>query len=187
MKKSILLLISIFLLTSCIPKSSHQINSYDLYIDINPKNNIKSNKVIKVKYPTALGPIGGSKIYYKRDGITSYYLYSIWSSSLTRLIYKDILLALQNSKKYKEVLGYNSSAKADIILETEIIDFYHIVDNNSSYAKITINIKYIDANSKKVIKSQTFTYKKYLKNANAKSFIEGAKTALREFLTKTLK
>ncbi len=179
-------IIAIFaiILSGCIPKPVHTLKSYDLTINNNFKSNKKINKVLKVKYPTALGAIGSSKIYYKKDDITSYYLYSKWSDTLSRLIYKDILISLQNSKKYRSVIGYNSSAKADIILETQIVNFYHIIDNNSSYAQITINIKYIDANSQNIIKSKVFSYKIPVENKNAKSFVVAVKEVLKEFLAK---
>jgi len=184
-KRRVLLLTFIaFTISGCIPKATHEMSSYDLYISNSTnRNSSKSNKILKVKFPIALATLNSSRIFYKKDGITSYYLYSRWSSSLNRLLYRDILLSLQKSNSYKDVIGYSSDARVDIYLETEIIDFYHIVEKESSYAKITINIKYIDAKSNNLIKSRTFDFKKYLDNANAKSFVNGAKEALREFLS----
>ena len=183
MKRVVSIIFAIFLITGCIPKATHQINTYDLSVNIDTTSTKRVNKVLKVKYPMALGAINSSRIFYKKDGITSYYLYSRWSDSLSRLIYKDILTALQNSKKYKDVIGYSSSARADLSLEVEIVDFYHIVENsNTSYALITINVRYLDEKTQKIVKSKVFRYKKYLDNANAKSFVKAAKEALREFL-----
>jgi len=181
-KKIILLSLALVLITSCMPKATHKINSYDLSVNVNSTNYTKVNKVLKVKYPVALGAINSSRIFYKKGAITSYYLYSRWSNPLSRLLYKDILTTLQNSKRYKSVIGYSSSARADLSLEIEIIDFYHIVEDNSSYALITINVRYIDENTQKIIKQKRFSYKKYLAKADAKSFVAGAKEALKEFL-----
>lgn len=178
--KKVTFFILLFILQGCIPKATHKLNSYDLYISNSNIQSIKTNKVIKIKYPTAIGSIGGSRIYYKRDNTTNYYLYSRWSNSLISMIYKDILTNLRG--RYKSVVGYDSSAKADILLETQIIDFYHILNRNNSYVKITINVRFIDSKSKKIVKEKLFSYKKEIATANAKNFVLSAKKTLREFI-----
>jgi len=183
MMNKIVILFLVFIITGCIPKPIHQMNSYDLYVKSSTiKSVFRNNKVLKVKFPIALGTLNSSRIFYKKDGITSYYLYNRWSSSLNRLIYRDILVSLQNNKKYKNVVSYSSSSKVDLYLEIEIIDFYHVVTKYNSYAKININVKFIDANNNNIIKSRTFEFKKYLESANAKSFVKGAKEALIELI-----
>jgi len=182
-KKIIFLSIVVALFTGCVPKSNYKMSIYNLDVTVSDINSPKNNKVIMVKYPDVLGPIGGSRIYYKRDNETNYYLYSRWSGSLSSLIYKDILTSLQNSNRFKSVVGYNSSADANIVLEIQIIDFYHIVDKTTSYVKITIGIKYIDKNSGKIIKSRVYSYKKDIPIANAKNFVIISKEALKEFLS----
>ena len=182
MRKFIYILISLLFFSGCIPKTTHTLKSYDLSVDADTKSYRKYNKVLLVKYPTVLGAIGGSRIYYKRDGVTSYYLYSTWSKSLSRLIYKDILENLQKSNRFKEVVGYDSSANANLILEISVVNFYHIVDKDSSYALITFSVKLIDARSYNVIKSKMFEYKKPLNEANAKSFVATSREVIKEFI-----
>jgi len=62
-----------------------------------------SNKVLKVKYPTTLSNFGSSRIYFKKDGITSYYLYSRWSDSFSKILYKNLLENLEDAKIFKSV------------------------------------------------------------------------------------
>ena len=179
MKKIVILLFVLFM-SGCAIKE-HQIDSYDLYSKINLHYNKKYNKVLMVDYPNSLGPFGGSRIYYKRDGITSYYLYSKWSESLNKIVYKQLLSSLEEANLFKSVVGFNSSAKADITLETQIESFYHIVEQNGSYADIQIEVKLIDNNSGKVIASKKYVYNLIMQEANAKAFREKAKEALSKF------
>ena len=180
MKKHLIL--SIFLLLSGCSIKNHTLNSYDLSVENRYQTNRHINKVLQIRYPTALNALGSSKIFYKRDGITSYYLYSHWDSSLNKIIYSEMLKNILNSNKYKAVVGFNSGAKADLILETEIIDFYHIVNGTNSYAKVTISAKLLDANSEKIIKSRVFSYKLNVKELNAKGFVEASKEAVNMFI-----
>ncbi len=180
MRKIFLLLIVLFI-SGCAIKT-HQINSYDLESKINLHFNKKyPNRVLMVDYPNSLGPFGGSKIYYKRDGITSYYLYSKWSESLNKMVYKQLLSSLEDANLFKSVVGFNSTAKADTVLETNIESFYHIVKDDNSYADIEIAVKLIDANSGKVINSKKYIYNLIMQEANAKEFRAKAKEALKRF------
>ncbi len=178
--KKIITIALILILSGC---TSHTVNIYDLAANSVPAQSKRfKNRVLKVEFPSALGALGSSRIFYKRDGITSYYLYSRWSDTLNRLVYSQLKKALEESGSFKSVLAYNSSAKADIILETEIMDFYHVVKGNSSYADIKFSAKLIDSNSRKVIKSKIFSYKLKVDELNAKSFIKTAIKAVSLFI-----
>ena len=148
MKKSILLC-AILIITGCSVKTT-TLNSYDLSTSASV-NSVKQHKnlVLKVKYPSALDALGSSKIFFKRDGVTSYYLYSQWSAPLNRLIYSQLIKNISASNVFKSVVGYSSEITANLNLETQIVDFYHTIDGESSYANISIKVILID--TKKVI------------------------------------
>jgi len=168
----------LIILTSCMPKETHILKSYDLSIYDNSKIK-KINKIIKIKYPNSLGAIGGSKIYYKKDNITSYYLYNRWINSLNMLVYKDILSYLNKNSEYK-VIGYDSGSNYDKKTEVNIIDFYHIIDGDNSYALITFDVNIL-SNNNRLIKKREFSYKINC-DKNAQSFVLSAKKALKSFL-----
>jgi len=111
--KKYILLSSILILTGCSIKT-HQLNSYSLSANIDAKAYKHYNSVLMVKYPSSLGALGSNKIYYKRDGLTSYYLYSNWNQSLNRMLYTQIYKNLSKAKIFKSVIGYDSSANADL-------------------------------------------------------------------------
>ena len=180
MKKSILLS-TILLITGCSVKTT-TLNSYDLSTN-SSISSVKhhKNRVLKVKYPSALDALGSSKIFYKRDGITSYYLYSQWSAPLNRLIYSQLIKNLSNSNSFKSVVGYSSEVSPDLNLETQIIDFYNVVEGEDSYADISIKVRLINAKNEKIVKEKLFHYKLKVEELNAKSFISTAKMAIEEF------
>ena len=180
MKKSILLS-TILLVTGCSVKTT-TLNSYDLSTN-SSISSVKQHKniVLKVKYPSALDALGSSKIFYKRDGVTSYYLYSQWSAPLNRLIYSQLVKNLSSSNVFKSVVGYSSEVNSDLILETQIIDFYNVVDGENSYADISIKVRLINTKNEKIVKEKLFHYSLNVDKLNAKSFISTAKEAVEEF------
>ena len=180
MKKSILL-VTIFLISGCSVKTN-TLSSYDLS-SISNTISVKQHKniVLMVKYPSSLDALGSSKIFYKRDGVTSYYLYSQWSAPLNRLIYSQLVKNIATSNAFKSVVGYSSDVSPNINLETQILDFYHIVDGDSSYADISIKARLVDVKNDKIIKEKLFKYRLNVENLNAKSFISTAKKAIEEF------
>ena len=180
MKKSILLG-TILLITGCSVKTT-TLNSYDLSTNTSISS-LKQHKniVLKVKYPSALDALGSSKIFYKKDGITSYYLYSQWSAPLNRLIYSQLIKNLCNSNSFKSVVGYSSEVSSDLNLEVQIIDFYHIVEDNNSYADISIKARLINEKNSKIVKEKLFHYRINVDELNAKGFISTARVAIEEF------
>lgn len=175
----IFFIVVILLLQGCIPKT-HELSLYNLDISTLKQARIKQNAVLKVEYPTADDALAGSRIYYKKDSTVGYYLYSNWSSSLNRLLYSQLLQKLQQSKTYKNVIGYSSAARADRILELEVVSFYHIVKKDRSYTDIVLNVKIIN-NRGKILKSREFSYHRPLQNTNAASFVRGANRDLELF------
>ena len=179
--KKIYLIITLFLLSGCIPKSPHKMNMYDIAINTHYISPTKSEKTVKLKYPNSLGGVGSSRIYFKRGGITSYYLYSRWSNSLNLMIYKNILNNLIASNKFKNVLEYNSVGKSDLLLEIDIIDFYHIVEKNRNYLECKIKVNVINAKDSNIIKSKLFNYQEDINKADAKHFYKKAVEVINKF------
>jgi len=179
--KKYILLSAILLINGCSIKTT-TLNSYDISSNSDISSlRVHNNTVLMVNYPQSLDALGSSKIFYKRDGVTSYYLYSQWSAPLNRLIYSELIKSLTNSHTFKSVIGYNSDANSDLILETQIMDFYHIIENGNSYADISIKVRLIDAKKSNIIKEKIFKYKLKVDELNAKSFISIAKKAIEEF------
>lgn len=172
-------IVVVLLLQGCVPKT-HELSLYNLDTPFLKEARVKQNVVLRVDYPTANDALSGSRIYYKRGATVGYYLYSNWSSSLNRLLYSQLLQKLQESKIYKNVVGYSSTAKADRVLELKIVSFYHIVKEGRSYTDIILDAKLIDANGK-ILKSKEFHYKRALPKVDAVSFVWGSKRDLREF------
>ena len=182
MKKSYLLYtILLLLLSGCIPKT-HTLHLYNLNVESSHKRVSKSNKTLKVNYPTALNALSGSRIYYNDNSKIGYYLYSRWSSSLNKMLYSNIITNLQSNGKYRYVVGYNTIAKADYELEVEIDSFNHMIIGDQSYANIKLKVQLIESSSGKVVKQRVFRYKIPLEAKNAAAFAKGARKAVEEFI-----
>ncbi len=182
MKRRFLLYIFILLFMSgCIPKRE-TMHIYSLSVTSSHKASTKSNSTLKVNYPTSLNGVGGSRIYYSDNSRVGYYLYSRWSSSLNRMLYSNILANLQESGKYKYVVGYSSGAKADRELEVAILSFNHIIEGESSRTDIKIDAKLIDSKSGRVIKQKRFSYTTPLEAKSAAAFVKGAKEDMARFI-----
>ena len=179
--KKYILLTTILIMTGCSIKTT-PLNSYDLsgnsFISSAKEH---KNRVLKVKYPSSLDALGSSKIFYKRDGVTSYYLYSQWSAPLNRLIYSQLVKNITASNRFKSVVGYSSEVSPDLNLETQIIDFYHVVEGENSYADISVKARLVNAKNAKIVKEKLFHYILNVENLNAKSFISTAKKAIEKF------
>ena len=174
------IIISLFI-SGCIPKTE-TMHIYSLSVTSMHKASTKSNLTLKVNYPVAINGVGGSRIYYSDNSRVGYYLYSRWNSSLNRMLYSNILANLQESGKYKYVVGYSSVAKADRELEIEILSFNHIIEGESSRTDIKIDVKLIDSKSGKVVKQKRFHYTTPLEAKNAAAFVKGAKEDMARFI-----
>lgn len=175
----------VLFLSGCIPKT-HTLSIYSL----NEHSSVKADKVlnqtVKINYPNAINGLGGSRIYYNDNSKTGYYLYSRWSSSLNRMVYSNMLLNMQESSRYRYVVGYETSAKADRVLEVEILEFKHIINSEGSYAKASFNVRVIDSKSGRVLKSKVFRYTTALQEKNAAAFVMGSKENLKHFLNELM-
>jgi ABC-type uncharacterized transport system auxiliary subunit len=180
-ERYLIIALIVLFLSGCIPKT-HTLSIYSLNEHSSVKVNKVLNKTVKINYPNAINGLGGSRIYYNDNSKTGYYLYSRWSSSLNRIIYSNILLNMQESSRYRYVVGYGSSAKANRVLEIEILKFNHIINNEGSYAKSSFNVRVIDSKSGRVLKSKIFRYTAALQEKNAAAFVRGAKENLKHFL-----
>ena len=174
-------IIVLLLLQGCIPKSS-VLHLYNININQEFKAATTQPITVKVAYPTALNGVGGSRIYYNDNGRVGYYLYNRWSSSFNKLLFTNIFNTLEKSRKYRYIVAYNSTAKADRVLEISILSFYHLIENEQSIAVARFKVTLIDTNSGRVLKSKIFEYKTAVLEKNAQAFVEGAKRNILLFM-----
>ena len=173
--------LTLFLLSGCAIKESKPMAEYTL--SANPVSPLSSsrykNKTIKVSYPDSL------KEKLTRDINYSYslsergvYQNSQWSNALPYLVQGSVIEALEQSRLFKGVLPFSSTAYEDYRLESTIYDFSHHVRGEASYAILSMRLTLIDTSTGKMTKTRKFSYKEYTNTVDAKGFVAAANVAM---------
>ncbi len=143
-------------------------------------------KTIKVSFPQTLKEKISNKMHYSYSmNDQGNYLNSQWSNNIGKLLQGTIILALDQSRLFKGVLPYESTAGEDYRLESSIFDFSHYVRGTSSHAVVSIQFSLINTDTGKLVKTKRFTYKVATKTMDAKGYVEATNEAVGR-LTKDL-
>ncbi|SFZ98267.1 hypothetical protein MNB_SV-5-1779 [hydrothermal vent metagenome] len=183
--KYIVLILSMFLLSSCGLKESKPITEYTLVLEkISPVSSSRyKNKTLKVYFPQSLKEkltSGMNYSYSLSDRGT--YLNSRWSNSIAQLIQGNIIEALDNSRIFKGVLPFSSTVAEDYRLEIEIYDFSHHVRGNESNSVVIMKCSLIATHDGKLKKTRRFFYKIPTKTVDAKGYVEATNIAMNRLM-----
>jgi cholesterol transport system auxiliary component len=124
-------------------------------------------------------PFRTQKILYRKTEISlSPYLYSRWEYSPTHMLTTKVFWAIDRSRLFKAVSYRSTGIRGDLYLETTLFDFsQHIgASGKTSTGVLSIMVQLIDAKSRKMIGTKTFTIRKPAPSLDAR----GAVTALNE-------
>ena len=179
--KNILLVLTLFIMSGCSTKTKNI-----TYFSINPTLKIKPSqnknyrlKIIKILYPKSIKDKASSNIIYKDNQTEiNYYVYNRWSTTVSKQLLKSFIKTLQATKSFKATLPYTSYAKVDFLLESDIYDFYHLLEGDKSYSVISIQFNLIDNHSNKLIKSRKFDYKVLSQSKDAKGYVRATNEAI---------
>lgn len=179
--KKIALILSMFLLSSCGLKESAPITEYTLSlskVSAVGSSNYKS-KTLKVYYPQSLKEKLTSSINYSYSlSDRGTYQNSHWSNSIAKLIQGNIIEALDNSRIFKGVLPYASTAAEDYRLEIEVYDFSHHVRGDASHSVIVMKFSLIETDNGKLKKTRRFFYKVPTTSTDARGYVEATNVAM---------
>ena len=119
----------------------------------------KINKILKIAQFEAPLKLLGNKIWYDRNLFeTGSYLYSSWSENFSTMIEQDIVSRVYKSGLFESVFSPYSKARADLLLEGEIVKAVQHVKENGAYVSFEIRLYLINAKSSKFISSKDFSY-----------------------------
>jgi len=167
------------ILSGCI--TSHTQQSFTLHSPESRNHHcrpIYRRAAVRVGYPRGIEGAMGTHIYYTTSDLKqSYYLYSEWNKPLSRILMKNLIGALYLSGSFGNILDYASTARADYILESVVHSFVHHIENDSSYADISIELRLM-RNTGSIIKSKLFSYRIPIRNNNAEGFVHAANIAV---------
>jgi cholesterol transport system auxiliary component len=169
------------LLSGCALKEAPPMSYYSLNIGDVPvvEHSKYRDKVLKVAYPKPLTEKLTDKIsfsYSSRD--RGVYQNSQWSNTLEKLVEGNIITALQQSRLFKAVLPYSSTAGVDFRLESMIYDFSHHVRGDASYAVVSIEFALIDTYTGKLVKTKRFSYREDTPTTDARGYVEASNKIL---------
>ncbi|ADV46467.1 ABC-type transport auxiliary lipoprotein family protein [Nitratifractor salsuginis] len=165
-----------FLLGGCSGKTIHM---YTLDAAGNLPRVHPRFSAIRVDYPKGIEDTMGTRIYFSRSDLTqSYYGYSQWSKSLNRILMANLIEALQRSGIARNVLDYASQADAPYELECTVYRFEHQITPQGSTAEISIGLRLIRTEDKKLIASKIFNYSIPCTQTDARGFVEAANRAI---------
>ena len=166
----------LILLSGC---SGKTIRMYTLESTVNPPHFHPRYSAIRVDYPKGIEDTMGTRIYFSRSDLTqSYYSYSQWSKSLNRILMANLIEALQRSGIARTVLDYASQADAPFELESTVYRFEHRITPRGSSAKVSIGLRLIRSDDKRLIASKTFRYSIPCTRTDARGFVEAANLAV---------
>ena len=134
------------------------------------------HKTIKVSFPQILKEKISSKMYYSYSvSQRGVYQNSQWSNNIGKLLQGNMIQVLDESKLFKAVLPYESTAGEDFRLENTIFDLSHHVRGNDSYAVVSLQFALIDSYTGKLLKTKRFTYKENTITVNAEGYVKATK------------
>jgi len=140
---------------------------------------IYHNKTIKVMYPQSLKESISQKMLYSYSSIEKgEYENAEWSNNMAKLLEGTFIQTLDQSRLFKAVISYTSTATEDYRLESTIIDLSHHVRGRSSYAVVSIRFSLIDASKSVLVKTKRFDYRVATKTTNAKGYVDATNTAM---------
>ena len=144
------------------------------------------HKTIKVMYPQSLKEKISQKMSYSYSSAEhGVYQNSQWSNNIGKLLEGTFIQALDESKLFKAVLPYASTAQEDYRLESNIFAFSHQVRGEQSHALVSIQFSLINTDTGKLVKIKRFSYKVATKTMDAKGYVEATNEAV-DRLTKDL-
>jgi len=182
------MIIVLLLLSGCAMKEAAPIKIYTLNAGKAPvaSTNKYRTKVLKVSFPQTLKEKITEKMRFSYSS-SDYGVYqnSEWSNSLEKLVQGSVIEALQESRLFKAVLPYASTASEDLRLESIIYDLSHHIRGEDSYAVVSIEFSLINSDTGNLIKTTRFSYREDTPTVNAEGYVKATNRAMAK-LTKDL-
>jgi cholesterol transport system auxiliary component len=183
--KKVLIVIALLAVTGCSMKEAEPLKVYTFSFErITPVSQSRyRNKTIKVSYPqTAKEKLTDKMSYSYSSSERGFYQNSKWFNNLGKLVQGSVIQALDESRIFKAVLPYESTAGEDLRLESTIFDFSHHVRGDASYAVVSIRFSLIETYTGKLIKTRRFSYREDTVTTDAEGYVKASNKAMERLL-----
>jgi ABC-type uncharacterized transport system auxiliary subunit len=175
MSRLILVVFVVGIFAGCSIKDvSKPIVKYTIYDNAVVAKELKSvNKILKIEEFKSPKYIQDKNIWYKKPSYeTRPYIYSVWNEEFLDLIEQNVENSIYSSSLFKSVFSKHSKIRADIVLESEVIEAKQFIYKDST-AKVSFIMRsyLVDSKSLKLIDSKEFKYEEKCLNVDAKSAV----------------
>lgn len=192
---TLLLLLGITLASACASKSVPADDLYMLQPSCETVTPLPagplSSKVLKIATPKSTDAIRSRNLLYQQNELMQLpYAYSSWSDTPNNMLSFVFVSCAGKSATFKSVLPSHSSARADFLLESTLLEFYHHINSDgTSEGRVSMAFYLIDLNSSQVIATKTIYQQVHARTQNARGGVEAlnsATTLLAQELTRWL-
>jgi cholesterol transport system auxiliary component len=160
--RSYVLIVLTVLLTACSlfsPVKTECIKEY--MVDVKPygfRSSHTTFKTIAVSMPTANSIYQSKQMLYSvSPHELSEFAKNRWAEPPVQMFQPLMIQALQNTHHYKAVAPAVSVGRYDLLLNTQIIDFYQDFCESGSVFKLTLRVQIIRVSSGRVVAGKQFT------------------------------
>ena len=179
MMKFILIFILLWLSGCSSKQASLKVYTLDAPKAVETSSSKFRNKTIKVSFPQTLKEKISSKMRYSYSmSEQGAYLNAQWSNNIGKLLQGTVIQTLEQSRLFKAVLPYESTAGEDYRLETSIFDFSHHVRGTSSHAVVSIQFSLINTYTGRLIETKRFSYRESTPTLDAQGYVIATNVAV---------
>ncbi|RLA05340.1 MAG: hypothetical protein DRQ59_16195 [Gammaproteobacteria bacterium] len=117
--------------------------------------------MLKISRPKSIAAIMSRNILYQeKEFVRNPYASSKWRDTPNKMLASLFLSCINKSSVFTSVLPSYSRGKADLLLESTLLDFYHHVNSDgSSEGRVRIRFYLIESKSRKVVATNEFDSK----------------------------
>lgn len=143
------------------------------------KQNVQTNKTIKIILPTAPQFLYTYDITYtKGDGIYGAYLYNHWDETPAKQLQFLLANALTQSGIFKNVVIDPSKSDFGLSLESRVDRFEFFAKSSNSEVRIDMILYLVDSQENSIIKSKRFMIRQKVTNISPKGVVMGFNEAI---------
>lgn len=153
------------IVSGCATNTVPAIDSYTINISCEAETpseeNTKFSKVLKVSKPKSTAAIMSRHILYQeKEFAQNSYAHSKWSDTPNKMLASLFISCINKSTVFKSILPSYSKGKADLLLESTLLDFYHhVYSDGSSEGRVKIEFYLIEPKSGEVVATNEFISK----------------------------
>lgn len=184
MSNRIIILVLFSLLTGCITKKNPPADIYTISPEwsnkgVRVEREKKSPLIIKLAPIRATRALTGNEILYTDSQYSrNSYVYSRWDDTPVKLLLTLFQVNIEESDLFKAVILSTSISKADLLLESTLLDIsHHIIDDGTSAGIIRVRFYLIDNTTRTVMATKEFVSKVTASTQNAKGAVEALNKA----------